>query len=321
MPLNAAEIIASIDAACQAVTQFRKRDVLILYYPGGARMTEWDIRDTYSELRKVATREDPIPKLDLLIHTNGGDPVAGYRIAQVIRTLCKELDVLVPEKSYSAGTLTSFAGDQIRLGDFAGLSPIDITVSFTNDPRAEDVQLAAIDSFIEFANRARSKIERMLMDVGRTGASSRVDADLLVQMVKEVGALKVGRFYRERTVTGQYAEILLDQYMFHGVSDGTDRRNGVIKHFLFLAPAHEFHLDYQLCSSWHLDVAQMSTTESDLTKKVVNLLRLATLNGIICQRLNNDVRMPFIRLYKYRRRSGGKNGPQSKKRKRRTGNA
>jgi ClpP class serine protease len=39
---------------------------------------EWDIRDTYSELRTAATRETPIPKLDLLIHTNGGDPVAAY---------------------------------------------------------------------------------------------------------------------------------------------------------------------------------------------------------------------------------------------------
>ena len=43
------------------------------------------------------------------------------------------------------------------------------------------------------------------MDVGREGTESCVDSDLLVQMVREVGALRVGRFYRERTVTGQYA--------------------------------------------------------------------------------------------------------------------
>jgi len=301
MPANPTpdQIIKTVDAACAAVTRHRKRDLLILFYPSGARVTEWDIRDTYSELRSVATRENPIPKLDLLIHTNGGDPVAAYRIAQAVRSLCLELDVLVPEKAYSAGTLMSFAGDVIRLGDYAGLSPIDITV-YSNKPQSEDVQLAAIDSFLGFANRARKQIENMLMELGREGASSSVDSDLLVQMVKEVGALTVGRYYRERTVTGQYAEILLDRYMFNGVSDGLDRRNGVIKHFLFLAPAHEFHLDHGLCSAWHLDVAQMSTAESDMTKQVVGLLRLATSNGIICQRLNNDVRMPFIRLYQHR---------------------
>jgi len=308
-----AQIIKSIDDSCNAVARYRKRDVLILFYPTGARVTEWDIRDTYGQLRSAATRENPIPALDLLLHTNGGDPVAGYRIAQVIRSLCKKLDVLVPEKAYSAGTLMSFAGDTIRLGDYAGLSPIDITVSYEGSPQSEDVQLAAIDSFLEFANRARKKIEKMLMDVGRDGTESCVDSDLLVQMVREVGALRVGRFYRERTVTGQYAEILLDQFMFQKVSDGTDRRNGVINHFLFLAPAHEFHLDFQLCSSWHLDVKEMSTTESDLTKQVVNLLRVATSNGIICHRLNNDVRMPFIRLYKYQPLRGGRRGNQSKK--------
>jgi hypothetical protein len=291
-----------------------------MFYPTGARVMEWDIRDTYSELRTVATRENPIANLDLLIHTNGGDPVAAYRIAQAIRSLCKKLDVLVPEKAYSAGTLMSFAGDKIRLGDYAGLSPIDITV-YSNKPQSEDVQLAAIDSFLGFANRARKQIEQMLMEIGRDGASSCVDSDLLVQMVKEVGALTVGRYYRERTVTSQYAEILLDHYMFNGVSDGPDRRNGVIKHFLFLAPAHQFHLDYGLCSTWHLDVEQMSTVESDLTKKVVNLLRIATSNGIICQRLNNDVRMPFIRLYQHRttRKTGGRHA--IKKQKRRAGNA
>jgi len=272
----------------------------------GARIMEWDIRDVYSELRTGASRENPLPALDLLLHTNGGDPVAGYRIAQTIRSLCKKLDLLVPERAYSAGTLMSFAGDVIRLGDYAGLSPIDITVSYSSKPRSEDVQLAAIDSFLDFANRARRQIEHMLMEVGRDGAASRVDSDLLVQMVKEVGALKVGRYYRERTVTGQYAEILLDQYMFNGVSDATDRRNSVIRHFLFMAPAHEFHLDYHLCSAWHLDVEQMSTADSDLTKKVVSSLRIATNTGIICHRLDNDVRMPFIKLYRYKaRKSGG----------------
>lgn len=313
------QIIQEIDRACAAVAEFRKRDVLVLFYPRGARVMEWDIRDTYSELRRNNTSENPIPKLDLLLHTAGGDPVAAYRIAQTIRGLCQKMDVLVPEYAYSAGTLMSFAGDIIRLGDFAGLSPIDITVH-SNKPQSEGVQLAAIDSFLGFANRARKQIEQMLMDLGRDGSSSSVDSDLLVQMVKEVGALTVGRYYRERTVTGQYAEILLDRYMFKGVSDGIDRRNGVIKHFLFLAPAHEFHLDHGLCSAWHLDVEQMSTKESDLTKKVVNLLRTATSNGIICQKLNNDVRMPFIRLYGYApRRTGGKDA--AKKQTRRTGDA
>jgi len=317
MPRSPVQIISDIDTACNGVCQHRKRDLLVMFYPGGARITEWDIRDTYSQLRSAASRENPISKLDLLIHTNGGDPVAAYRIAQVIRSLCAQMDVMVPDRAYSAGTLLSFAGDKIRLGDYAGLSPIDITVSDRGGRSSEDVQLAAIDSFVEFARAARQQIEHALVNGGLSGATSSVDSDLLVQMVKEVGALTVGRYYRERTLTGHYAEVLLDRYMFNGVSDGTDRRTNVIRNFLFLAPAHEFHLDYELCKNWQLDVAQMSTAESDLSKKVVTSLRIAVSNGIICQRLNNDVRMPFIRLYKYTaRRTGGQNGRQGRQRTR-----
>lgn len=141
------------------------------------------------------------------------------------------------------------------------------------------------------------KVEQMLEDMGRMHSTSTVDSDLLVQMVKEVGALKIGRYYRERNLTGLYAEILLDAYMFGDVSDGKDRRANVVKHFLFGAPAHEFHLDFHLCRSWHLNVQRMPTLESDLTLRAVESLENLTDAGIICKKLNASIRMPFIQYY------------------------
>jgi hypothetical protein len=266
-----------------------------MFYPPGASMTELDLRDVYSEIRTGGySKEKPIPKLDLLLHTYGGDPVAGYRIAQTIRSVCSELSVLVAEYAYSAGTLLSFAGDDVRLADFAGLSPIDITALKDSRPQAESIQLAAVDSFLQFAQTAREKTEELLDRLGRNSSSSNVDSDLLVQMVKEVGAMTVGRYYRERALTGHYAEILLDSYMFKGASDKESRRNSVIAHFLFGAPAHEFHLDYRLCDAWHLRVSQMPTDESDICKEIVNQLRTCANKRIICERLSRTVRMPFI---------------------------
>jgi hypothetical protein len=87
--------------------------------------------------------------------------------------------------------------------------------------------------------------------------------------------------------------------MFAGVSNGTDRRQDVIQKFLFGAPAHEFHLDYHLCESWHLMIEQMPTAESDLSLAVVDTLGTYTDNGLICQKLNYRMRMPFIRFYPF----------------------
>jgi hypothetical protein len=318
------QAVGQLDAACRTLVAFRRRPVLVMYYPPSASVMEMDIKDAYRELRHgKATKEKPLAALDLLLHTNGGDPVAGYRIAQAIRSLCRKMDVLVPEYAYSAGTLMSFAGDDVRLGDYAGLSPIDITLVELNSNRSEGIQLAGVDSFLEFAERARKQIEMALMQMDRKNSCSSVDSDLLVQMVKEVGALKVGRYYRERTLTGHYAQLLLENYMFKGETDCRSRASAVVSHFLFGAPSHEFHVDCALCKDWHLKITQMPTEESDIAKSVIGELRNCTTNNIICPKLTSKIRMPFIRFYPLPTipASRRKNAGTTQKKPHRTGNA
>jgi Serine dehydrogenase proteinase len=315
----AIQAIGRLDTSCRALAAFRKKPMLVMFYPPRASITDLDITDAYSELRAGGvTKEHPLPALDLFLDTYGGDPMSGYRIAQVVRSMTASMDVLIPEHAYSAGTLMSFAGNVIRMGDFAGLSPIDITV--LKSAEADGVQLAGLDSFSDFARGAREKTEQLLQRLDRNNATSTVDSDLLVQMVKEIGALTVGRYYRERTLTGHYAEILLQRYMFKGDSDGKSQAGSVIAHFLFGAPSHEFHLDHALCKDWHLKVERMSTEESDISMAVLAELRACTDNGIICHRLNPRVRMPFIRYYSYNRRRRTHVGTAQQKRSRRTRN-
>jgi hypothetical protein len=291
--------------------------MLVMFYPPLASITEGDITDVYSELRTAGiTKEQPLADLDLFLDTYGGDPVSGYRIAQVLRSMSANMEVLVPEHAYSAGTLMSFAGNVIGMGDFAGLSPIDITVSKTAD--TDGIQLAGLDSFSDFARDAREKTEQLLQRLEKNNATSAVDSDLLVQMVKEIGALTVGRYFRERVLTGHYAEILLERYMFRGDSDGRSQAGSVITHFLFRAPSHEFHLDFQLCKAWHLKVRQMSTKESDLCQMVLSQLRTCTDTGTICRRLSHRARMPFISYYGYNQRR--RNVGTGQTRSRRAGN-
>jgi len=285
--------MAELDAACANLTQLRQRPLLVLFYPAGSRIKEWDLPDVYQTLRASgATPENRIPKLDILIDSNGGQPVGGYRLAQLIRDFCDEATFLVPDHAYSAATLVCFAGNEVRLAHFAGLSPIDITLIY---PRKE-VELATVDSFMEFAQDARRKIEEQLAKMGSQGKTN-VDADLLVAMVQEVGAMEVGKYYRERNLTGQYAETLLDSYMFANFLDKEQRRQDVIRKFLFGAPAHNFHLDYHLCDDWRLNTVEMPTGESDLAKGVRDKLNELAEAETICQKLNSRERLPYFGWY------------------------
>lgn len=290
--------ILFLDNACDSVIKFRQKPLLVLFYPPSARMSEDDLNDVYSAFRKEkVVPEQKLPTVDVLIESYGGDPVAGYRLAQLIRDFADEVKFLVPSHAYSAATILCFSGNEIRLGHFAGLSPIDITlVSESSEKPGEEVELASVDSFTDFAVRAREKVDQLLK---RTGSNDKtqVDSDLLVTMVKEIGALNVGKYFRERTLTGHYAQVLLDTYMLPNFLDGEDRRISLINNFLFTAPSHSFHLDYHLCAKWGLVVKEMGTQESDATKRVVDVLERLASSGIICPNVSRVGKVPFVRFY------------------------
>ncbi len=289
---------ASLDGACNAVTSFRNRPLLVLYYPPPAPMTEQDLDDVYSAFRTSGvTPENKLESLDVLIESYGGDPIAGYRLAQLIRDFAQSVDFLVPAHAYSAATILCFCGDSIRLGHLGGLSPIDISLlSGTGDQPRSEIELASLDSFLEFATRARQKTEQILKNIGSKNTTN-IDSDLLVAMVEEIGALTVGKYFRERNVTRIYAEELLSRYMLLAHLDAQHRSKSLIHNFLFGAPSHQFHLDYHLCVKFGLVVHEMSSEEFDKTRACVIELERLSDQGIICQQVSPAYRLPFVRFY------------------------
>jgi hypothetical protein len=297
-PQDTAEAPADkLDVACRALSAHRKRPLLVMYYPPYARMTESDLQDLYDVLRGADLRpEKPLAQLDTLIESYGGDPTAGYRLAQLVRTFCTDMHVLVAEHAYSAATLFSFAGSQVRLAHFAGLSPIDLSLVSESGKRRLEVELATIDNIVDFAVTARKKVEELLQELECKGTTN-VDSDILVEMVKQVGALQVGKYFRERVLTGFYAEELLGKYMFGKHLDKQERWRHVIENFLMGAPGHEVHLDYHLSRKWGLEVCEMRTEESDLAKTVAATLEELARHQVICSWLSRSERMPLIQFY------------------------
>ncbi|HLZ51008.1 MAG TPA: hypothetical protein VKP61_09665 [Candidatus Acidoferrum sp.] len=288
--------MTDLESAALALSQHRQRPLLILFYPPLSRMGERDMAEVYQAFRRNSvTVETKLPQLDVLLDSWGGNPVAAYRIAQLIRDMVKDVAFLVPERAYSAATLLSLSGDEVRLGHYAGLSPIDITLVSESERGRSEVELATIDGFIDFARRARQVIEEQLRKM--EGGNTNVDSELLVAMVHEVGALQVAKFFRERNLTRHYAKELLYTYMFADFSDRAERSEDLSEKLVHGAPSHSFHLDYHFCDNWKLVVKEMTTDESDLSKKVVTELENLTSQGVICKRLSRKFRMPFFWLY------------------------
>jgi hypothetical protein len=288
---SAVEYEQQIKEACRDVISIRRRPLLVIYYPEpDGTMMETDVAYCYQACRREnVTNETPLPECDVLIHTLGGDPVAAYKMGQVVRDMCQNVACLVPEHAYSAGTLFCFASNEIRLGHYSGLSPIDIT--------QEEVQLTSIDYFLEFVRESEEQIRKVAKSKDKAYLAV-VASDLLCQLVEQVGALKVGEYYRARTLAGHYAQELLDSYMLVGFPNARGRRNRIIRELLFEAPSHLFHIDYHMCIKLGLVIAEMGTAESDATKHLIDLLEDLTGRGVICPYVMDDLQMPFIALYR-----------------------
>jgi hypothetical protein len=76
----------------------------------------------------------PTNRISLLLHTNGGQTSAAWRLINLIRTFCDELEVLIPLKALSAGTLISLGADKIVMTKQAVLGPIDPSLTHALNP-------------------------------------------------------------------------------------------------------------------------------------------------------------------------------------------
>ncbi|MEU0879530.1 hypothetical protein ABZ345_13080 [Lentzea sp. NPDC005914] len=98
---------------------------LICYISGSAGYIE---RDDIIPLTDLLYQVQPGVKLDLMLHTLGGDVDAAEKIAGLLlKTVGSdgELRVIVPHCAKSAGTLISLAAHSIVMSDTSELGPID----------------------------------------------------------------------------------------------------------------------------------------------------------------------------------------------------
>lgn len=294
---NDEEIFKLIDNKAQEIQNIRQRPLLVMYYDDVACEIEHDdVRDLYDEIReRGASKENKVTeKLDVLLHTYGGDPDASYRLAQVIRDFNKDVCFLIPFHATSGGTLICLCGNEIWLGAYATLGPIDITI--------DSIEVASIDYFRLFATHCREMIEDLLKKRGlEEHRDTNVDSELLVEMVRQVKALDIGTLYRNSDLTGHYARKLMEDYMFANASNKKILARDIADKLLRGFPSHSFVMDFHICQDLQLPVKEMGEQLSDLTKDLVLEIDRAAQRQIVCkilgERHGRTYKAPFFRLY------------------------
>jgi len=297
------------------VTALRKRPLIVIFYPLGSSMIEENVRQLYLLLRDVAklSRSQPLPQVDVLVQTYGGDPLTGYHMSQLVFAYANEVEYLVPEHSYSAGTLMCCGANKILLGDLGVLSPIDITLDyapgddsdkkeeelFPDELGSESVETVAINHFIRVARDARVEVEAEFRRRGWRNSKTEVEGALLCEMTQQVGVMKIARYYRERDITTEYARQLLETRMFS--AHERRRIESILRYLVIDAPGHGFQLDLHLCKRIGLRVEGMDEELAKATVELTTALTKAAKDGdeIFASGPRRSARLPFFHYEAY----------------------
>ena len=148
----------------------------------------------------------PINKLTLILYTSGGDTAAAWRLINLLRTFCEELEIIVISKAHSAGTLMCLGANQIVMTKQATLSPIDPSLNHPLGPQVQvgltnhrvPVSVEAVQGYLDIANES----------LGITNPDSLTQ--VLIHLSSHIHPLVLGQNFRSRKQIRFLADKLLN---------------------------------------------------------------------------------------------------------------
>jgi ClpP class serine protease len=106
----------------RVITMIHRQEKRSLF--GFAVSRHIDLEDAQTIIAAIKDTSEDMP-IDFVIHTPGGLVLAAMQIARAVEAHKAKVTVYVPVYAMSGGTLIALAADEIVLGEFSVLGPID----------------------------------------------------------------------------------------------------------------------------------------------------------------------------------------------------
>lgn len=190
------------------IQEIRKRPLITYITSLKSNVNVQMAPDSISEISKQILKiDDKYKEVDILIISNGGDPITSWRIISMLRERFDKVGVLLPYVAYSAATLLALGADEIIMHPFANLGPVDPQLVYrkngNNGNTIEEIRYGSEDirNFLEFVKN----------DVGITDQEQKHRAFEL--LCKEVGSIPIGVAKRSSQLSVSMGEKLLSTHM------------------------------------------------------------------------------------------------------------
>jgi len=210
----------------------------------------------------------PSAKITLLLTTNGGQTSAGWTLINLLRSFCDELEVLVPWKAMSAGTLMALGADKIVMTKQASLGPID--PSLANHPLAPMVQGPAGQPFHlpVSAEAIRGYLNEVKKDIRDPSAL----AQIWTSLSSQIHPLVLGDIFRLGDQIRNLAKALIERQV-----PDTRKQKEIIQLLCSDSGSHDYTINRRQAASIGLSIekpsAELYRVLSEVTKSYNEELR------------------------------------------------
>ncbi len=187
----------------EKLEEIRKSKVLV-YVTGDRRQLETkigsDVIDFFTHHLDLIYSHD---RISLYLYTRGGDTLAAWSLVNLIRQFADYLEVIVPSKAHSAGTLMALGANSIIMTKQATLGPIDPSVNTPLNPQVPGAPPhAKVPVSVEDLNAYAEYCRQTL------GPDAEI-RDLLLSLSEKVHPLVLGNAFRARGQIRMLAKKLL----------------------------------------------------------------------------------------------------------------
>lgn len=191
----------------------------------------------------------PVPKLSLILYTNGGDTAAAWRLINLLHTFCDDLEVIIPAKALSAGTLISLGANRLVMTKQAALGPIDPSVNHPLNPAVPQAPHVRVPVSVEAV--------RGYLDAAKGfGADSETLGRLLIDLSNKVHPLVLGQIFRSREQIRFLARKLLARQV-----SGAEKTEAIIDFLCAESGSHDYTINRREAKELGL---QVETPGADL---------------------------------------------------------
>lgn len=218
----------------------------------------------------------PVPILEIFLHSPGGDADVAYTLIRYFRRRCKRLNIIVPLTAKSAATLMALGADGVYMGEVADLGPIDVQM---RDPlKRGDKVISPLDELKSTEFLRDYAVELLdsftLLILQRSGMSIKeavheavpFTTEIMRPLYEKLDPIEIGEHRRSLAIGEEYANRLLTM-------SKNPRRKEIVKALISKYPSHSFVIDAAEARGLGLPVHRLKETEERMFLEALDCIR------------------------------------------------